>query len=164
MSKQELINAIQATITANGQKGITAESLANILIEMVNTAGEGGSGGGAETLVIKASVVEVGDEGIFITSNDSDKIHNATVVAECAKLLAEGKAASIAIDVVNVFADMGLVLDSGYDVATTVVYITGANAEASGLPDGSIGTFGYMVSNATIYPDGTIEGQVNMSF
>lgn len=46
MTKQEIINAINATIVANGQKGITAESLKNILNEMVNATPEGGSGGG----------------------------------------------------------------------------------------------------------------------
>jgi len=46
MTKQEIINAINATIVANGQKGITAESLNNILTEMVNATPEGGSGGG----------------------------------------------------------------------------------------------------------------------
>ena len=45
MTKAELLEAIQSTIATNGQKGITAESLANILIEMVNaTQEETGSG------------------------------------------------------------------------------------------------------------------------
>mgnify|MGYP006932839576 CR=1 FL=1 len=35
MTKNEIIEAINATIVTNGQKGITAESLANILREMV---------------------------------------------------------------------------------------------------------------------------------
>ena len=85
-------------------------------------------------------------------------------MAECAKLLAEGKAVSIAIDVANVFAGIGMALDRGYDVATTVVYVTGANAEASGMPDGSISTMGSFILSSTICPDGTVEGQVNMSF
>lgn len=44
MTKNEIIEAINATIAPNNQKGITAESLANILIEMVNASGEGGAG------------------------------------------------------------------------------------------------------------------------
>ena len=36
MTKNEIIEAINATIVSNGQKGITAASLANILLEMVN--------------------------------------------------------------------------------------------------------------------------------
>ena len=46
MTKNEIIEAINATIVTNGQKGITAESLANILLEMVNATPEGGSGAG----------------------------------------------------------------------------------------------------------------------
>lgn len=43
MTKQEILDAINSTIVANGQKGITAESLNNILNEMVNATPEGGS-------------------------------------------------------------------------------------------------------------------------
>ena len=45
MTKAEILEAINATIAPNGVKGITAESLANILIEIVNATPEGGSGG-----------------------------------------------------------------------------------------------------------------------
>ena len=48
MTKQEILDAINATIVTNGQKGITAESLANILIEIVNAVGEGNGGVGGE--------------------------------------------------------------------------------------------------------------------
>lgn len=45
MTKAEILEAINATIAPNGIKGITAESLANILTEIVNATPEGGSGG-----------------------------------------------------------------------------------------------------------------------
>lgn len=45
MNRNELIEAIQQTIVPNGKKGITAESLANLLMEMVNATPEGGNGG-----------------------------------------------------------------------------------------------------------------------
>lgn len=45
MTKQEIIEAINSTIIANGQKGITAESLNLILNEIVDNSGEAGSGG-----------------------------------------------------------------------------------------------------------------------
>ena len=45
MTKEEIIEAIEATIRPNGEKAITAESLANLLIEMANATPEGGSGG-----------------------------------------------------------------------------------------------------------------------
>lgn len=46
MNKQEILDAINATIAPNGVKGITAESLANILTEIVNAMGEGSGAGG----------------------------------------------------------------------------------------------------------------------
>lgn len=48
MAKQDVIDAINATIVENGQKGITADSLRNLLIMMTENAGEGGSGGSGE--------------------------------------------------------------------------------------------------------------------
>lgn len=47
MTKEEIIEAINSTIITNGQKGITAESLSNLLIDMVSATpeGEGDSGG-----------------------------------------------------------------------------------------------------------------------
>lgn len=44
MTKEELKEAIAATITENGQKGITGQALANLLNEIVDAAGEGGGG------------------------------------------------------------------------------------------------------------------------
>lgn len=54
MSKQELLESINSTIVKNGNKGITAETLSNVLIEMVESSGEGGgSGSGDGALRIK---------------------------------------------------------------------------------------------------------------
>lgn len=52
MTKQEIIEAINSTIIANGQKGITAESLNLILNEIVDNSGESGSGGGNDALTV----------------------------------------------------------------------------------------------------------------
>lgn len=49
MTKAEVIEAINATIRPNGVKGITAESLANILTEIVNSSAEAGSGSGSSS-------------------------------------------------------------------------------------------------------------------
>lgn len=60
MTKEELKEAIAATITENGQKGITGQALANLLNEIVDAAGEGGSSGAnvenVFTLTIKINV------------------------------------------------------------------------------------------------------------
>lgn len=50
MTKEELKEAIAATITENGQKGITGQALANLLNEIVDAAGEGGGGGASNVL------------------------------------------------------------------------------------------------------------------
>lgn len=47
MTPEELYEAIDATIVKNGQRGITAESLAALLRDIVANAGGGGSGQGA---------------------------------------------------------------------------------------------------------------------
>ena len=49
MSKSELIELINSTIKTNGAKGISAQSLNNTLLEMVESSGEG-SGSGALTV------------------------------------------------------------------------------------------------------------------
>jgi hypothetical protein len=53
MTKEELKEAIAATITENGQKGITGQALANLLNEIVDAAGEGGGGGDILCLDLK---------------------------------------------------------------------------------------------------------------
>ncbi len=62
MTKAEIIEAINATIAPNNVKGITAESLANILIEMVNAAGEGGGSGDGALRVIVPEFMMLGME------------------------------------------------------------------------------------------------------
>lgn len=52
MTKEELKEAIAATITENGQKGITGQALANLLNEIVDAAGSGGSGSGGVTITL----------------------------------------------------------------------------------------------------------------
>lgn len=55
MTKEELKGAIAATITENGQKGITGQALANMLNEIVDAAvGGGGNGGMTVTCSIDA--------------------------------------------------------------------------------------------------------------
>ena len=72
MTKNEIIEAINSVIVSNDQKGITAESLANILIEMVNATPEGGGGGGGGVMYIEITLGE--DE---LTAEQ--KAHNAAI-------------------------------------------------------------------------------------
>lgn len=52
MAKQDVLDAINATIVENGQKGITAQALNNVLTMMTENAGEGGSGDGALRVMV----------------------------------------------------------------------------------------------------------------
>lgn len=45
MNKSEILQAIDSTITSNNKKGISGDSLANILREITNATGEGGGNG-----------------------------------------------------------------------------------------------------------------------
>lgn len=60
MAKQDIIDAINATIVENGQKGITADSLRNLLIMMTENAGEGGGSGDGALRVIVPDLMMVG--------------------------------------------------------------------------------------------------------
>lgn len=75
MTKNEIIEAINATIVTNGQKGITAEALANILLEMVNATPEGGSGAGIPYVYMGSGNRETGE----ISQTAEQKAHNAEV-------------------------------------------------------------------------------------
>lgn len=75
MTKNEIIEAINATIVTNGQKGITAESLANILLEMVNATPEGGSGAGVPYVYMGSMNMETGE----LSQTAEQKAHNAEV-------------------------------------------------------------------------------------
>lgn len=62
MAKQDALDAINATIVENNQKGITAPSLKNVLITMVENAGEGGSSGEGALRIIVPELMMIGPE------------------------------------------------------------------------------------------------------
>lgn len=80
MDKTELIEAIQQVITPNNQKAITAESLANLLIEMVEAMG---TGSGSGQVVFHMGTPN--EDFTQLTLTDEQKAHNA----EMAKLIKE---------------------------------------------------------------------------
>ena len=83
MTKNEIIEAINATIIPNGQKGITAESLANILLEMVNATPEGGSSSGSGQIVFYMGMPN--EDYTEYTLTPEQQAHNA----EMAKIIKE---------------------------------------------------------------------------
>jgi hypothetical protein len=85
MTKAEILEAINATIAPNGVKGITAESLANILTEIVNAAGEGGAGG--EYLdMTPANPDDLESEEL----SEEAKAHNAALYTKICEVLNNG--------------------------------------------------------------------------
>ena len=69
MTKNELIEAINSTSVANGQKGITAESLNLILNELVNSGG--GTGG------VTFYIGNIDESTGAATQTEQQKAHNA---------------------------------------------------------------------------------------
>lgn len=68
MAKQDVLDAINATIVSNGIKGITAQSLNNILTMMTENAGEGGGGGsgdGALRIMVPDTMTGIHEEFIY---------------------------------------------------------------------------------------------------
>lgn len=101
MAKQDVLDAINATIAPNNVKGITADSLRNLLLLMAeNSGGSGGSGEGALRVMVPMGslVVEEGATEVDFTPETVDLIaiqfpefaevgeemfaHNATVYAQ----------------------------------------------------------------------------------
>lgn len=60
MTKEELKEAIAATITENGNKGITGQALANLLNDIVDAAGVVGGGNGGLTITCSIDTVTGG--------------------------------------------------------------------------------------------------------
>ena len=129
MNKNELIEAIQQVITPNGQKGITAESLANLLIEMVNATPEGGSGGSGQ--IVFYAGMPTGETDEFLAMSEFEptpeqKAHNV----EMFKLFKETyPCCSVSIDASEFYKDtnaedMAGDFDVKYNLAgVMVVYI-----------------------------------------
>lgn len=129
--KEQLIEAIKATITPNNVKAITAESLANLLIEMVEAMGEGGTGAGYVSFYTGVPNVET----MELVLTPEQKAHNAEMV----KIIKESPMAITAsVDMVDILklekpdVDWG---GSKYIVtADLVMYASAETTGTLGLP------------------------------
>ena len=134
MNKQEVIDSINNVIVANDQKGITAESLARVLLDMLEVTPES-SGGGMIFLKI--------GEGSDLT--EADKMYNATIYEQAQNGSLSGP--------------LALYMDDIYLISPFI-----ANSEDKveilfGFPDYFTGaTNGYlqMVFQLDLYADGSI--------
>lgn len=80
MSKEELIEMVNATINENGKREITGKSLNLALMQIIEAMGESGGGAGGVTIYYNA-----GNE------TDEQKAHNAEVWAQLKALQEAGK-------------------------------------------------------------------------
>ena len=152
MKKEELIEAILATIATNGQKGITAESLANILVEMVNASGEGGGSG---QVVFYIGIPS--EDYTSFTLTPEEQAHNAemfqivknspvalTVSGDSSRLMIEVEGPSMGIDMsglkVNTISGMTMYYPA------EIAVMQGLSSEVILIEDGEL----------FIYPDGSI--------
>ena len=126
MTKAEILEAINATIRPNNQKGITAESLANILTEIVNASAESGGGSGGSS---------GGGSGYYIdftladpTNLDSKEVtpeamaHNAQLYATLMSVYNAGNMAAVG-PVSAIFPDLGIITSNTvmFDSAAIIV-------------------------------------------
>ena len=150
MNKAELIEAINATIAPNGVKGITAESLANILIEMVNAAGGGGGG--------SLSVILTGEE-FGIAPTEASLMHNADVYEKVKQAVLAGEALPY------IYLDFSLFGSEGEE-GTPGVFATAMNASMisfdydENVPENNGLALQLAEGAVILFPDGTISRMV----
>lgn len=123
MTKQDVLDAINATIVENGTKAITAQSLNNVLTMITENTGEGGSGDGAlrvivpDTIILGPEIVAMGElspasweemktlyepSGLDLSEYDAvvkaSFEHNANVVQQIIEKGKAGQGVSVIID------------------------------------------------------------------
>ena len=135
MTKAEIIEAINATIKPNGEKAITAESLANLLMEMANATPEGGGGSGV-------CVVQLGEleDGSDLTAeqlaNNADVYNKVTEAYGYIPVFIMGVPAMV----------QALEEDGSYTFSFSIAYMS--DPETSVLMG--------LVAGFALYPDGSI--------
>lgn len=144
MNKQEIIEAINSTIIPNGQKGITAEALANILVEMANASG---GGGGGVTVYIGMVDAETG----AVTLTDEQKALNA----EAFRQIKEGNRLVI-VDISELMSAQYGAQVGMSAVAMTVAHFPPETAALVGMSDEFVGLSSEMFGEVNLHADGTI--------
>lgn len=150
--KEKLIEAINATIVPNDEKAITAESLANLLIEMVEAMGEGGTGAGHVSFYIGVPNVETME---FVLTPEQ-KAHNAEMV----KIVKESPIAITAsVDILELLKlempDMDLGGAKYYITADTVMYVSAETVGIFGVPHEGV-AFASQGPICVFAPDGSV--------
>lgn len=168
MTKAEILEAINATIAPNGVKGITAESLANILTEIVNAAGEGGAGGE----YLDMTPANPNDPTSMELTTEA-MAHNAEVYAKLLEASNTGKNApqiSMGADGFIVYAQGCMLVDSAfvlyfamplnYDFKNYIVEGLVVNAPGDTNQDQLIIGSQVGLIMVTLYSDGSLETSI----
>lgn len=152
MTKNEIIEAINATIAANGQKAITAESLANLLTEMVNATPEGSSSGGGSGVTFYLGNFDEATE--TFTQSEAQKAHNA----EMFNVVANADVVpSIMIDMSELHSmDLGGLNVKASMSSIQVLYADEETATALGESSAMI-SITTLMGDYGVFPDGRIE-------
>lgn len=85
MSKETVKQAISETIVSNGKRGISAQSLSNVLNLMVD---EGGSGGSGAMMIRMGTFTDTSSDMVIPVLTAEDKEYNKTLfdtIKECVK-------------------------------------------------------------------------------
>lgn len=171
MTKAEILEAINATIRPNNQKGITAESLANILTEIVNASaesggGSGGSSGGGSGYYIDLTLVDpTNPESMEVTPEAM--AHNAQLYATLMSVYSAGTMSAVG-PVSTIFPDMGFITSNAVMFDTdgimvvyalplelTNVIVSAMDAVTGGAASAVIGVFATVA--IALLPDGSIQ-------
>lgn len=144
MNKQEIIEAINSTIMPNGQKGITAEALANILIEMANASG---SGEGYVTVYMGS---------VDMTTNNYVQSEEEKALNAEAFLKIKAGARLVVIDASDFYASQLGATAIMSATSEMTVYLTAEAAEMMGLSSECV-FMGSGTGELILMPDGTIE-------
>lgn len=103
MTKEELKEAIAATITENGQKGITGQALANLLNEIVDAAGEGGGNAGGGTLALLAEL-DTSEGTFFSNPNETNALLYQKLITGLDSCMAYSVSMFLAVDMSEIGA------------------------------------------------------------
>lgn len=104
MTKTEILEAINATIISNDKQGITADSLNNILTEIVNAMSEGSGGSGYYIDMTLANPDAVESPELTPAAME----HNAQLYTTLMSVYNTGNMAAVG-PVSTIFPDMGII-------------------------------------------------------
>lgn len=137
MTKEELKNAISETIYSNGKKGISGDSLANLLNEIVDAVGEGGAG--SNILIFNLRLDK--ETGMPITTPSDENLQfRQTLIEGINNNKSYSVLVNICMDMSDDLKELGtsgkyIMIESGI---ASYIYINAPGTTLPGLPEDEI--------------------------